>query len=88
MSNTQKHTKMERKNTQSIENQTNNIMKTYICKWFEIHPKTFKRVKLHSTEIIAVSISDAKRQLDRHDSVIHSITPIPDPIIFQNFNFN
>jgi hypothetical protein len=63
-------------------------MKKYICKWFEIHPKTFKRVKLHSTEIIAVSIADAKRKLDRHHSVIHSITQIPTPINFEFINLN
>lgn len=70
------------------QNKNINIMKIYLCKWFEIHPKTFKRVKLHSTEIIAVSIDDAKRKLDRHDSVIHSITPVPKPINFQFLNLN
>jgi hypothetical protein len=63
-------------------------MKKYICKWWEINPKTFKRVKLHSTEIIAVSVMDAKRKLDRHESVIHSITLIPSPINFEFYNLN
>jgi hypothetical protein len=69
-------------------NQKHQKMKTYLCKWFEINPLTFKRVKLHSTEIIACSIADAKRKLDRHDSVIHSITPVPKPINFEFINLN
>ena len=56
-----------------MKNQSNYQKKTFECYWFQIHPVTFKKWKLHKTIIIADDIEEARFRLDRHPSIVQKI---------------